>query len=565
MNRINTLLIQIISILLIVQINAQNEIELRTDGIVIPRIDTGSIISPSKGQVVYDTIIGKPLIYSGASWYIMGTGHKLDAADGSPSDVVFVDNDGNVGIGMTNPTNKLVVDGQIKITGGSPGAGKVLISDADGLATWSNIEVGNSLNAADGIPTNAVWVGNNGDVGIGTTNPSDNLDVIGSSEFNGPAEFNGQANVNGTFYNSLGNIDYFILHASGNKFLLEGSTGNISIGHGIPSAQLDVVGNTELNGNLDLSGDLDVDANTLFVESSSNEVGIGTSTPSKTLDVVGGTELNGEVSVKLSGDDFNIDAAQLFVDGSTGNVGINTALPNHQLAVNGNVYFYSGNVGIGATPSAFAEVNVSTGSSTTGILIQGSNEDIAVPTGQNIQIGHVSTANGIFSEKLRIDGSGNVGIGTTAPANLLDVDGDIRVGSNTNGCVRDGNGTIIAGTCSSDERLKKNILPLQNMLSSIIQLQPVVFQWRSDVMPNWQLGDEPEFGLIAQETEKVFPDMVINDDDGYKRVIYQRIPIMNLQAIKELVDENQKLKDDLVDLKSTVAYIKKTLFLMEAQ
>lgn len=43
---------------------------------------------------------------------------------------------GNVGIGTGSPTAKLEVVGQIKITGGSPGAGKVLTSDASGLGTW---------------------------------------------------------------------------------------------------------------------------------------------------------------------------------------------------------------------------------------------------------------------------------------------------------------------------------------------------------------------------------------------------------------------------------------------
>jgi len=48
---------------------------------------------------------------------------------------------GNVGIGTTEPTAKLEVAGQIKITGGSPGAGKVLTTDADGLASWQTPEI----------------------------------------------------------------------------------------------------------------------------------------------------------------------------------------------------------------------------------------------------------------------------------------------------------------------------------------------------------------------------------------------------------------------------------------
>ena len=49
----------------------------------------------------------------------------------------FVINDaGNVGIGVYDPDAKLELNGQIKITGGNPGEGRVLTSDADGLASW---------------------------------------------------------------------------------------------------------------------------------------------------------------------------------------------------------------------------------------------------------------------------------------------------------------------------------------------------------------------------------------------------------------------------------------------
>jgi hypothetical protein len=54
--------------------------------------------------------------------------------------------DGSVGIGTMNPQAKLDVAGQIKISGGNPGEGKVLTSDASGLASWQPVNVGNTQN-----------------------------------------------------------------------------------------------------------------------------------------------------------------------------------------------------------------------------------------------------------------------------------------------------------------------------------------------------------------------------------------------------------------------------------
>jgi hypothetical protein len=165
-------------------------------------------------------------------------------------------------------------------------------------------------------------------------------------------------------------------------------------------------------------------------------------------------------------------------------------------------------------------------------------------TAQGTNIRFLTTANGTVTTSTRvfIRDDGNVGIGTTAPLDKLDVNGDIRVGTGTTGCVKDSNGTVIAGSCSSDARLKRNIVPFAHLLDKLVQLQPVQFYWRADEFKERHFGTKPSFGLIAQEVEKVLPELVTEDEQGYKAVNYSKLPLLTLQAVKELKQENGALK-----------------------
>ncbi|HXJ75666.1 MAG TPA: tail fiber domain-containing protein, partial [Candidatus Dormibacteraeota bacterium] len=106
-------------------------------------------------------------------------------------------------------------------------------------------------------------------------------------------------------------------------------------------------------------------------------------------------------------------------------------------------------------------------------------------TAQGTQIRFRTTPNGgtaanDIATRLIITNDGKVGIGITAPADLLHINGNIRVGTGTTGCVRDADGTVIAGTCSSDARLKRAITPFPHLLDKLVQLQPVTFYWRAE-------------------------------------------------------------------------------------
>ena len=132
-------------------------------------------------------------------------------------------------------------------------------------------------------------------------------------------------------------------------------------------------------------------------------------------------------------------------------------------------------------------------------------------------------------------GTGNVGIGTSAPGDKLDVDGDIRVGtSGTNGCLKNNNGGTITGTCSSDIRFKRGIKPFSSMLDKVAGLRPVSYYWRPAEFPGKGFGNAMDFGLIAQEVQQIMPELVSEDSHGFKQIDYSRLPLITIQAVKEL-------------------------------
>ncbi len=107
------------------------------------------------------------------------------------------------------------------------------------------------------------------------------------------------------------------------------------------------------------------------------------------------------------------------------------------------------------------------------------------------------------------------------------------------GCVKDANGSVIAGTCSSDRRLKQAVTPFARSLETVARLQPVSFAWRAEEFPERHLGSTRSFGLIAQDVEAVLPDLVTTDAEGYKAVKYHQLPMYMLQAIKDLLGEKR--------------------------
>jgi hypothetical protein len=156
--------------------------------------------------------------------------------------------------------------------------------------------------------------------------------------------------------------------------------------------------------------------------------------------------------------------------------------------------------------------------------------------------------------------SGNVGIGTTPDGNglptateRLQVFGDIRVGTTgTNGCIKNFASAGIVGTCSSDRRFKRDITPFSPVLNQLTALQPVHYFWRAAEFPDRHFGPDQVYGLIAQDVEQVLPEIVVTERDGYKAVDYSKLPLLTIQAVKELKAENDELKRRLTELERLV-------------
>jgi endosialidase-like protein len=152
--------------------------------------------------------------------------------------------------------------------------------------------------------------------------------------------------------------------------------------------------------------------------------------------------------------------------------------------------------------------------------------------------------------------NGNIGIGTPADANQfptatdkLQVFGDARVGNaGTNGCLKRFDGTGLVGACSSDRRFKKDITPFGPVLDRVAALQPVHYYWRASEFPDKHFGSGQSYGLIAQDVEQALPELVSTDSDGYKAVDYSKLPLLTIQAVKELKAENDALKERVATL-----------------
>ena len=94
---------------------------------------------------------------------------------------------------------------------------------------------------------------------------------------------------------------------------------------------------------------------------------------------------------------------------------------------------------------------------------------------------------------------------------------------------------------SSDERLKDNIQVIKGSLDKIGDIRGVEFDW-NDKSPGWAQERGHDVGVVAQEVQKVLPEIVTERKNGYLGVDYKRIVPLLIESIKELKEEVEELK-----------------------
>ncbi len=412
--------------------------------------------------------------------------------------------DGNVGIGTTIPGAKLEVAGQVKITGGTPGAGKVLTSDAAGLATWETATGGGdaSYGSSGASPNNAVFVSDNGNVGIGTTSP------IGSLHLSG---------VNPTiFIERSGSSDDMSL-----RFYEDGTQKfNFGLPTGV-SERLDITDGTNVMMSFDRT---------------TGNVGIGTTSPATKLDVNGAITLSPSGAAAGPSLVNSVDGV-LVTGGATSGIRFNNQDNTLELMRITN----AGNVGIGTTdPGVFRVKVVGPGGGVSALALQ--NEDgsghltlqnnggttrlsmrlfssgtVAGIFGNNSDTWISSNTNGTIPTKAFVylaNATGNVGIGTMAPTHPLEMASGAHV---TAGGV---------WTDASSRQYKENISNLtpEEAIAALERLNPVKFNYKIE-------KDEEYVGFIAEDV----PDLVATKDR-------QSLSPMDIVAVLTKVVQQQQKK-----------------------
>jgi hypothetical protein len=264
----------------------------------------------------------------------------------------------------------------------------------------------------------------------------------------------------------------------------------------------------------------------------------------------------------------------------------NTSFENTATGVNA---LYGNTIGIGNTANGVAALydNTTGGSNTaTGVQALYRNTTGVQNTANGARAlfrntsGHHNTANGLVALFNNATGSDNVALGVAAGNNVTTASNVIAIGANVSGenvsntCyignifgVTSGGATAVyvnslgkLGTVVSSQRFKDEIKPMDKDSEAILALKPVTFRYKQEIDP----ARSPQFGLVAEDVEKVNPDLVVRD--GERKVNTVRYEAVNAMLLNEFIKEHRKVEQQemaITELRSNAAKQETTIALQQ--
>ncbi len=159
-----------------------------------------------------------------------------------------------------------------------------------------------------------------------------------------------------------------------------------------------------------------------------------------------------------------------------------------------------------------------------------------------------------------IAGQGVIGSGyaatTLAPLNGLLVENEVGIGyPNNPGTYQlyvNGSVYATAGYFSSDMRWKENVARVEGALAKVLEMRGVTYTYKQKEFPNLRFPEGKQLGFIAQELERVVPEVVVTNSDGYKVVAYQNLTAILTEAIQEQQTQIQKLQSRIDRLEAAL-------------
>jgi len=445
---------------------------------------------------------------------------------------------------MTSSTPNVLIRYSGSLITGSGSSGRI--------AFWTG---SNTLSSDN----NLFWDNTNKRLGLGTTAPSERLHVIGNAIISGTLT---ATNISGTYAGTINaaNVSSGQFGAStggGDYYFM----GNVGIGTTTPGARLDVRAPDAVHGayiNTATTSSIYYALNVvsggtsrLYVRADGN-VGIGTTNPGggapvSNLDVAGFIAFNRNHGwdpdtyakwgifrkVRLTSSPY------IEIQAEDGNLyGISIWLSSKRAKTNITDLEIDSSKIYDLKPVSFNWKNSPQGTSKTfGLIAEDTAkiipELVAFDENKNPHFVRYDLLSVLLLDQLQkirkeiiINNNGNIGIGTIAPDYKLRVEGTVASYGYVN---------------LSDISLKKGIRSLDSgILDKVLRLNPVSFYWKDE-----NLDKDKHFGFIAQEVEKIFPELVREDSQGKKTLNYNEFIPFLVKAIQEQQKEIEELKSKL--------------------